>query len=78
MYLCVMQRHLNKIAEALNTLAKYGLLYGGFRRRLRRVVEVRATSTQFVVRYEDGSTYYIDYRVRRRFVVYTRPPQSQR
>ncbi len=66
--------HLNEIAEALNTLARYGLLYGGFRRRLRRVIEVRATSTQFVVRYEDGSMYYIDHRVRRRFVVYTCPP----
>ncbi len=73
-----MQGHFGEIAEALNTLARYGLLYGGFRRRLRRIIEVRVTSTQLVIRYEDGSTYYIDHRVTRRFIVYTRPPQSQR
>jgi hypothetical protein len=28
-----------------------------------------------VIKYEDGSTYYIDQRVTRRFIVYTRPPQ---
>jgi len=72
-----MGHDLNEIAEALNVLARHGLLYGGFRRRLRRVVEVRATSTQLVVRYEDGRMYYIDYRVTRRFIVYIRPPQLQ-
>ena len=72
-----MQMHeLDKIAEALNTLAKHGLLYGGFKRKQRRVVEVRSTSTQLVIRYEDGGTYYIDQRLTRRFVVYTRPPQQ--
>ncbi|MEM3997701.1 MAG: hypothetical protein QXP31_11715 [Pyrobaculum sp.] len=67
---------LGEVAEALNTLAKHGLLYGGFKRKLRRVVEVRATSTQLVVRYGDGGLYYIDISVRRRFIVYTRPPQQ--
>ena len=64
----------NEIAEALNTLARYGLLYGGW--KLRRVVEVRSTSTQLVIRYDDGGLYYIDPRLRRRFIVYTRPPQQ--
>jgi len=67
---------LNEIAEALNVLAKRGLLYGGFKKRPRRVVEVRATSTQLVIKYEDGGVYYIDQSLNRRFVVYTRPPQQ--
>lgn len=66
---------LNEVAEALNILARYGLLYGGFKRKLRRVVEVRATSTQLVIRYDDGGLYYIDRDLTRRFIVYTRPPQ---
>ena len=66
---------LGEVAEALNTLARYGLLYGGFKRKLRKVVEVRAT-TQLVVRYDDGGLYYIDPSLRRRFIVYTRPPQQ--
>jgi uncharacterized phage protein gp47/JayE len=64
---------LNEVARALDTLAKRGLLYGGFRRAQRRVTSVRATSTQLVVTYDDGSTYYIDQKLRRRFIVYTRP-----
>jgi hypothetical protein len=72
----IMEHRLHEIAEALNVLARYGLLYGGFRHRLRRIVEVRATSTQLVIRYDDGSTYYIDHRVTRRFIAYTRPPQQ--
>ena len=67
---------LGEVAEALNTLAKHGLLYGGFKRKPRRVVEVRATSTQLVVRYDDGAMYYIDRSLTRRFTVYTRPPQQ--
>lgn len=67
---------LNEVAEALNILARYGLLYGGFKRKLRRVVEVRATSTQLVIRYDDGGLYYIDRSLTRRFTVYTRPPQQ--
>ena len=67
---------LNEVAEALNTLAKHGLLYGGFKRKPRRVAEVRATSTQLVIRYVDGGLYYIDKSLTRRFTVYTRPPQQ--
>ena len=52
-------QELDKIAEALNTLAKNGLLYSGFRRRQRRVVEVRATK-YIVVKYEDGTTRYLN------------------
>ncbi len=68
---------LSEIAEALNVLAKHSLLYGGFKRKQRRVVEVRATSTQLVIKYEDGGVYYIDPRLARRFIVYTRPPSQQ-
>ncbi len=70
-----MQAELREIAEALNTLARHGLLYGGFKRKQRRVVEVRATSTQLVVKYDDGGVYYVDSSLNRRFVVYTRPKQ---
>jgi hypothetical protein len=70
-------QELNEIAKALNVLAKNGLLYGGFRRKLRRVVEVRATTTQLVVKYEDGGLYYIDQSLNRRFIVYTRPPPQR-
>jgi hypothetical protein len=68
---------LNEIAEALNVLARYGLLYGGFKRKQRRVVEVRSTATQLVIKYEDGGVYYIDKSLTRRFTVYTRPPRQQ-
>ncbi len=70
-----MRAELREIAEALNTLARHGLLYGGFKRRQRRVVEVRATSTQLVVKYDDGGVYYVDSSLNRRFVVYTHPKQ---
>jgi len=69
-------RNLNEIAEALNVLAKRGLLYGGFKRRLRRIVEVRATSAELVIRYEDGDLQYIYKTQTRRFIVYTRPPKQ--
>jgi len=71
------EEKLNEIAEALNVLARHGLLYGGFKKKLRRVVEVRATSAQLVIRYDDGSTYYVHHSVARRFIVYTHPPQQQ-
>jgi hypothetical protein len=53
------QEQLNEVAVALNVLARHGLLYAGFRRRLRRVAEVRATR-HIVVKYEDGDLRYID------------------
>ena len=70
-----MSAELDEVAKALDILAKRGMLYGGFKRKLRRVVEVRATTTQLVVKYDDGAVYYIDKSLNRRFVVYTRPPQ---
>jgi hypothetical protein len=69
------ETELYEVAKALDILAKRGMLYGGFKRKLRRVVEVRATSTQLVVKYDDGGVYYIDRSLNRRFVVYTHPPQ---
>ena len=71
------ETQLSEVAKALDILAKRGLLYGGFRKMLRRVVEVRATSTQLVIKYEDGGVYYIDQSHSRRFTVYTRPPRQQ-
>jgi hypothetical protein len=53
------QEELSKIVDALNTLAKYGLLYAGFRRRQRKVAEVRLTS-HIVLKYEDGDLHYIN------------------
>jgi hypothetical protein len=53
------QEQLNKIAEALDVLAKNGLLYSGFRRKQRRVVEVHATK-YIVVKYDDGTTRYLN------------------
>jgi len=70
-----MSAELDEVAKALDILAKRGMLYGGFKRKLRRVVEVRATTTQLVVKYDDGAVYYIDKSLNRRFVVYTRSPQ---
>jgi hypothetical protein len=53
------QEQLSEIATALNLLAKYKLLYSGFRKRQRRVAEVRATK-YIVVKYEDGDTRYLN------------------
>jgi hypothetical protein len=53
------QEQLDKIAEALDVLAKSGLLYSGFRRKQRRVAEVRATK-YIVVKYDDGTTRYLN------------------
>jgi len=68
--------NLNEIATALNTLAKYGLLYGGFRRRLRRVVEVRATK-YLIVKYEDGDLRPIGHQRRKTHNLYIRIPPKQ-
>ena len=69
-------RDVNEIAEALNVLARRGLLYGGFRRRMRRIIEVRATPTELVIKYEDGDMQYVYPTLTRRFTVYTRPPKQ--
>jgi len=53
------QEQLSEIVAALNVLARYGLLYGGFRRKQRRITEVRL-SKAVAVKYEDGDLRYLD------------------
>ena len=53
------QEQLNEIVEALNVLARHGLLYGGFRRKQRRIIEVRLSKV-VAVKYEDGDLRYFD------------------
>jgi len=53
------QEQLNEIVAALNVLARHGVLFGGFRRRQRRIVEVRLAKV-VAVKYEDGSLRYFD------------------
>lgn len=67
------QEQLNEVATALDVLARYGLLYGGFRRRQRRVVEVRATKL-LVVKYEDGDTRYLNPATGKTYHFYIRIP----
>jgi hypothetical protein len=72
----VRNERLEKIAEALRILIQYAYVYGGPRRNLRRIVDAEATPTQLKIRYEDGTTHYIDPRLNRRFVIllYTKEP----
>jgi hypothetical protein len=67
------QEQLNEIVAALNTLAKHGVLYGGFRRRQRRITEVRLSKV-VAVKYEDGSLRYIDPAAGRTHHFYIRLP----
>jgi anti-sigma regulatory factor (Ser/Thr protein kinase) len=69
---------LNKIATALRTLIENAYVYGGPRKNLRRIVEVEATTTQLKIKYEDGTTQYIDPKLNRRFVIllYTKKPSQ--
>jgi hypothetical protein len=70
------QEQLSEIATALNILARYGLLYSGYRRRQRRVAEVRATK-YIVVKYEDGDTRYLNFAPGKTHHFYIRiPPKS--
>jgi len=71
-----MSERLSKIAEALKTLIQYAYVYGGPRKNLRRIIAVEATSTQLKIKYEDGTTQYIDPSLNRRFVIllYTKKP----
>ena len=70
------QEELNEIVVALNVLAKYGVLYGGFRRRQRRVAEVRLSKV-IAVKYEDGDLRYIDVAAGKslHFYVHLPPPK---
>jgi hypothetical protein len=67
------EKQLNEVAVALNILAKYGLLYGGFRHKLRKIVEVHATK-HIIVKYEDGDIRPIDPRGRKTHNLYVRIP----
>ncbi len=70
------QLELEQVAAALNTLARHGLLYSGFRRRQRRVAEVRMTK-YIVVKYEDGGTRYLNPAAGKAHNFYVRlPPKS--
>jgi len=71
------QSQMHEVAVALNILARYGLLYGGFRRRLRRIVEVHATSKYLLVKYDDGDLRPIDPQGRKVHNLYIRiPPKA--
>jgi hypothetical protein len=67
---------LNRIAAALKVLIKEAYVYGGPRKNLRQVVDVEATTTQLKIKYDDGTTQYIDPKLNRRFVIllYTKKP----
>jgi hypothetical protein len=70
------QQQLAEIATALNTLAKYKLLYSGFRRKQRRVAEVRATR-YIVVKYEDGDVRYLNHAAGKTYHFYIHlPPKN--
>jgi hypothetical protein len=69
------RERLTRIAEALDTLAKYAYLYGGPRTRPRRIVEVAADKT-LRIRYEDGRVQYIAPWLPRRFFVYIAKPKG--
>jgi hypothetical protein len=62
-------KDLAKVAEALDFLAKHAYLYGGPRRRPRRIVAVTAEKT-LRINYEDGGYQYIMPQQRRYFIVY--------
>jgi hypothetical protein len=70
------RERLARIAEALDTLAKYAYLYGGPRTRPRRIVEVKAEKT-LRIKYEDGRVQYIVPYLARRFVVYITEPKHE-
>jgi hypothetical protein len=70
------QKELSEIVDALNTLAKYDALYSGFRRRQRRIAEVRL-SKHIVVKYEDGDLRYLDLTAGKTYHFYVHLPPKQ-
>jgi hypothetical protein len=70
------KERLAKVAEALDTLAKYAYLYGGPRTRPRRIVEVTAEKT-IRIKYEDGRVQYLVPWLPRRFTVYLSKPKHE-
>ena len=69
---------LNKVATALKMLIENAYVYGGPRKNLRRIVDAEATPSQLKIKYDDGTTQYIDPRLNRRFVIllYTKKPNQ--
>jgi len=69
---------LNKVATALKMLIENAYVYGGPRKNLRRIVDAEATPSQLKIKYEDGTTQYIDPSINRRFVIllYTKKPNQ--
>jgi hypothetical protein len=69
---------LNKIATALKVLIENAYVYGGPRKNLRQIVDVEATPSQLKIKYNDGTTQYIDPKLNRRFVIllYTKKPSQ--
>ena len=68
-------KDLAKVAEALDVLAKDAYLYGGPRRRPRRIVSVSAEKT-LRIKYEDGATQYSAPQLKRYFAVYIAKPKG--
>jgi hypothetical protein len=68
------KKQLYEVATALDMLAKHGLLYGGFRRRQRKIIEVYATSKYLLVKYEDGDLRPIDPNSHKTHNLYIRIP----
>jgi len=69
---------LSRIADALKTLIEVAYVYGGPRKNLRHIIAVEATPSQLKIKYEDGTTQYIDPKLNRRFVIllYTKKPNQ--
>ena len=69
---------MEKIATALQMLIESAYVYGGPRKNLRRIIYAETTTSQLKIRYEDGTTQYIDPSLNRRFVIllYTKKPSQ--
>ncbi len=68
------EEQLKEVADALNVLARYGILYGGFRHQQRKIVDVHATSKYILVKYEDGNWRAINPSGRKMHNLYIRIP----
>ena len=68
------RERLNRVAEALDALAKHAYLYAGPKTRVRRVAAVEAKEATLKVVYSDGGMQYIDAKLPRKFTVYISKP----
>jgi len=69
-------KDLVRIADALDILAKNAYLYGGTRRRPRRIASVAAEKT-LRIKYIDGALQYIAPSQKRYFIVYITKPKNE-